>query len=129
MKLKTIFWVTGLLLAFSAAAFAADIDGKWTGQVEGPQGAMDITIVLKADGEKLTGTYTSQLGEATIKDGSIKGVEVAFKVDREFNGTKFTIAYKGKLAGDEIKLTRTIEGDFPGGQSPPPVDFTVKRAK
>ena len=129
MKFKTIVWATSLLFILFVAAFAADIDGKWTGQIQGPQGAMDITIVLKADGEKLTGTYTSQLGEAAIKEGSIKGNDVAFKVDREFNGTKFTIVYKGKLAGDELKLTRTFEGEFPGGQNPPPMDFTVKRAK
>lgn len=128
MKIKTIFWTAGVLLTLFVAAFAADIDGKWTGQVQGPQGAMDITIVLKAEGEKLTGTYASQLGEAPIKEGSIKGDAVAFKVEREFNGTKFTLVYKGKLAGDEIKLTRTMEGDF-GGQTPPPTDFTVKRAK
>ena len=129
MKSRTIFLAMGLLLAFCAAALAAGIDGKWTGQVQGPQGAMDITIVLKADGEKLTGTYTSQLGEAAIKDGSIKGDAVAFKVEREFNGNKFTLKYTGKLAGDEIKLTRTFDGEGPGGQTPPPVDFTVKRAK
>lgn len=128
MKIKTIFGTAGVLLTLFVAAFAADIDGKWTGQVQGPQGAMDITIVLKAEGEKLTGTYASQLGEAPIKEGSIKGDAVAFKVEREFNGTKFTLVYKGKLAGDEIKLTRTMEGDF-GGQTPPPTDFTVKRAK
>lgn len=128
MKLKTIFLTAGLLLTLFAAAFAAEIDGKWAGQVQGPQGAMDITIVLKAEGEKLTGTYASQLGEAAIKEGSIKGSDVAFKVEREFNGAKFTLVYKGKLAGDEIKLTRTMEGDF-GGQTPPPTDFTVKRAK
>ena len=129
MKPGTIFWATGLMLAFCLAALAADIDGKWTGQVETQQGAMDITIVFKADGEKLTGTLTNQLGEAAIKDGSIKGDAVAFKVEREFQGTKFTVVYKGKLAGDELKLTRTFEGEFPGGQTPPPLDFTVKRAK
>jgi hypothetical protein len=124
---KTSLLITWLFI-LCAAVFAADIDGKWTGQVQGPQGAMDITIVLKADGEKLTGTYASQLGEAPIKEGSIKGDDVAFKVEREFNGMKFTVVFKGKLAGDEIKLTRTMEGDF-GGQTPPPTDFTVKRAK
>jgi hypothetical protein len=123
---KTSLLITWLFI-LCVAVFAAGIDGKWTGQVQGPQGAMDITIVLKADGEKLTGTYASQLGEAPIKEGSIKGDDVAFKVEREFNGMKFTVVFKGKLAGDEIKLTRTMEGDF-GGQTPPPTDFTVKRA-
>ena len=129
MKPSVIFLAAGLLLAFCLMVLAADIDGKWTGQVQGPQGAMDITIVLKADGEKLTGTLTNQLGEVALQDGSIKGDAVAFKVVREFNGNKFTVVYKGKLAGDELKLTRTFEGEFPGGQTPPPLDFTVKRAK
>ncbi len=128
MKLNKTALMAILLLALCATVFAAGIDGKWTGQVQGPQGAMDVTVVLKAEGEKLTGTFTGQMGEAAIKDGSIKDDVVAFKVEREFNGNKFTVVYKGKLAGDELKLTRTIEGDF-GGQTPPPVDFTLKRAK
>ena len=129
MKPRTISLAMGLLMTLCVAAIAADIDGKWVGQVQTQQGTGDVTIVLKADGEKLTGTFTSQLGEAPIQDGSIKGDAVAFKVLREIQGNKITVVYKGKLAGDEIKLTRTIEGDVPGGQTPPPLDFTVKRAK
>lgn len=129
MKLRTIFSATGLLLVLCAAALAADIDGKWTGQVQGPQGAMDVTFAFKADGEKLTGSITNQMGEAAISEGTIKGDAVSFKVVREFQGNKFTLKYTGKLAGDELKLTRTFEGEAPGGQTIPPVDFTVKRAK
>ena len=128
MNMKKTSLLTVCILALCATIFAADIDGKWTGQVQGPQGAMDVTMVFKADGEKLTGTIINQMGEAALKEGSIKDNNVAFKVDREFNGMKFTVVYKGKLSGDELKLTRTIEGDF-GGQTPPPVDFTLKRAK
>jgi hypothetical protein len=71
---------------------------------------------------------TNSFGEAALSDGSIKGDAVAFKVTREFNGNKFTLKYTGKLSGNELKLTRTFEGEAPGGQTPPPVDFTVKRA-
>ncbi|MEP7338760.1 MAG: hypothetical protein ABI977_13575 [Acidobacteriota bacterium] len=128
MKLSRFFLVAGLLLVLSVVALAAGVDGKWTGQAQGPQGMMDVTFVFKADGEKLTGTYASTMGEAAISDGTIKGDALSFKVVREFNGNKFTLKYSGKLAGDEIKLTRTFEGEGPGGQAPPPVDFTVKRA-
>lgn len=127
MKLRTILLATGLLLSLCAVALAAGIDGKWTGQVEGPQGAMDMNFVFKAEGEKLTGTLTNSFGEVAISDGSIKGDAVAFKITREFNGNKFTLKYSGKLTGDELKLTRTFEGEGPGGQAPPPVDFTLKR--
>jgi hypothetical protein len=128
MKPRTIFLATGLLFTWCVVALAAGIDGKWTGQVEGPQGMMDITFVFKSEGEKLTGTLTNSFGEAALSDGSIKGDAVAFKVTREFNGNKFTLKYTGKLSGNELKLTRTFEGEAPGGQTPPPVDFTVKRA-
>ena len=128
MKQKTIFLAAGLLFTLCAVALAAGIDGKWTGQVQGPQGPMDLTFVFKSDGEKLTGTMNNSFGEAAISDGSIKGDVVSFKVVREFNGNKFTLKYTGKLSGDELKLTRTFEGEAPGGQTPPPVDFTVKRA-
>ena len=130
MKLRNIGLATGLLFALWAVALAAGVDGKWVGQVPGRDGAMQETVInLKADGDKLTGTITGRGGETAISDGTIKGDDVAFKVVREFNGNKFTLAYKGKLAGDEIKFTRTFEGEAPGGQAPPPLEFTAKRAK
>ncbi|MDX2033458.1 MAG: hypothetical protein SF339_22470 [Blastocatellia bacterium] len=127
MKTKTTGLTMGLLLVLCITAFAGGVDGKWTGQAQGPQGPVDMTFVFKSDGEKLTGTLTNQFGEVAIHDGTIKGDAIAFKVTREFNGTKFTLKYTGNLAGDEIKLTRTFEGEGPGGQTPPPTDFTVKR--
>ena len=130
MKLKTVWMITGLMFALWTVALAADVDGKWVGQIPGRDGAMQETVVtLKADGEKLSGTITGRGGETAISDGTIKGADVMFKVVREFNGNKITLAYKGKLAGDEIKFTRTFEGEGPGGQTPPPVEFTAKRAK
>jgi hypothetical protein len=38
------------------------------------------------------------------------------------NGNEMKMAYKGKVAGDEIKMTRTV-GDRP------PQEFTAKRVK
>lgn len=129
MKSKTAFFTVLFLLVGCLTALAAGVDGKWTGQVEGPQGAMDVNFEFKADGEKLTGTMNNQFGDAALHDGTIKGDDLSFKVTREFNGNKFTVKYTGKLSGDEIKLTRTFEGEGFGGQTPPPVTFTVKRAK
>ncbi len=129
MKLRTIFLSVGVLLAFMTVAFAAGIDGKWTAQVPGRQGnTQETTITLKAEGDKLTGTISGRQGDTAISDGAIKGHDVSFKVVRETPNGKFTQVYKGVLAGDEIKFTRTMEGAGPGGQTPPPVEFTAKRA-
>jgi hypothetical protein len=128
MKRRRIGLISAWFITLCAVVFAAGVDGKWTGQAQGPQGAIDMTFVFKSDGEKLTGTLTNQFGEAAISDGVIKGDVLSFKITREFNGNKFTLKYTGKLTGEEIKLTRTFEGEGPGGQTPPPSDFTVKRA-
>lgn len=47
-----------------------------------------------------------------------------------FGGGEFKWVYKGKIAGDEIKFTRSIEsgGDFGGRGAPQPTEFVAKRA-
>ena len=43
------------------AAFAADVTGKWVGQVPGRDGQMrETTLNLKADGSNLTGTVKAK---------------------------------------------------------------------
>ena len=63
-----------LTLISATLAFAAGIDGKWKGELNTDNGAMPLTLDLKADGETLTGTLTSQMGETPLKEGKIKGV-------------------------------------------------------
>jgi hypothetical protein len=95
-----------LLLALaSLLALAADIDGKWTG--EGGRGGTQ-TLTLKADGAKLTGTISTQLGESAISDGKIDGNKVSFAVNIEFNGNTFSQKFSGTVAGDDLQMT--IEG-------------------
>ncbi len=84
--------------------------GTWSWTTPGRNGGAErkSTLKLKAEGEKLTGKISSpgregQTMEAEISEGTIKGDDVAFKVVREFNGNKFVMDYKGKLAGDTIK--------------------------
>ena len=88
-------------------ALAADIDGKWTAEVQGRWGTQTQTLTLKASGSNLTGSLDAGRGGAVdISDGAIDGNNVSFKVIREFNGNQFTQEYKGTLSGtSELKLT------------------------
>jgi hypothetical protein len=109
--MKTIRGSIQCLIALAAltlwVSFAADIDGKWTGQVEGRNGPQSQTIMLKASGGTLTGSIQGRQGEpAEISNGTIDDSgAVAFTVVREFRGNKITQEYKGALAGGELKLT------------------------
>jgi hypothetical protein len=87
-------------------SFAADIDGKWTGQVQGRNGPQTQTIMLKASDNALTGSVEGgRGGPVEISDGKIDGSNVSFKVIREFQGNKVTQEYKGTISGGELKLT------------------------
>ena len=96
------------VLALSAAALAADIDGTWTATFDTQIGEQHYTYTFKADGEKLTGTAKNDMGERPIENGVIKGNDVSFLENLEFQGQKIPITYTGKLNGDEIKFTRQV---------------------
>jgi len=101
-----------LLLGISGAALAADIDGKWTAEVEGRRGTVTQTLVLKASGSALSGSFEGARGGAVdISDGTIDGNNVSFKVIRDFNGNQFTQQYQGTLSdAGELKLTVSMGG-------------------
>ncbi len=91
-----------------ATPAAKDATGAWTWQVEGREGAkVDVTLTLKQEGEKLTGTISmgGRGRPAEISDGTIKGGEFAFNVSRpgRNGGAAMVTKYSGKITGDVIK--------------------------
>ena len=85
---------------------AADATGKWTADMPGRDGnTMTITMNLKADGDKLTGTVSGRRGDSDISNGKVDGDNVMFDVVREYNGNTMTTHYVGKLDGDTIHFT------------------------
>ncbi|MBI2946527.1 MAG: hypothetical protein HYY23_02705 [Verrucomicrobia bacterium] len=96
--------------ALTSAAQAADVTGTWTWSQQGRQGSdpVKITLKLKAEGEKVTGTLSrpgrdGASRDTEIKDGKQKGDEISFVVTQERGGNTFTTKYNGKLSGDSIK--------------------------
>jgi len=124
MKSK-MFFVAASSLLLAVNGLAADISGKWTADVVARNGqSQTTTFVFKVDAEKLTGTVTGRAGENAISDGTVKGDDIAFNVAVTFNGNDMKLVYKGKVAGEEIKMTRTR-----AGAEGPAQEFTAKRAK
>jgi hypothetical protein len=141
MQTKRQFTVTalklaaGLLLALGTANYTQAADstaaGTWAWSTPGRNGGepRKTTLVLKVEGEKLTGKIASsgaqggQPVETEISEGKIKGSDVSFQVVREFNGNKVTMKYSGKLEGDSIK--GKIESERNG--QPQSRDWEAKR--
>lgn len=128
--MKTMRWaaVAALSVTVVAAAWAADASGKWTWKQRRGQNEVTQNAEFKQDGEKLTGFVLGGPNgdvKTEIKEGTVKGSDVSFVVEREFNGNKFKITYKGKLDGDTIKGNRIMTRD---GQERM-VEWTAMRAK
>lgn len=110
----------GLLLAASPA-FAHDVDGKWTGSIDTPNGPVTINYVFKADGKKLTGTTTGPDGNTIkIMDGKVDGNNIAFSLTLSFGPDPTTFNYTGVVASNAIKLHSEFMGQ--------PIDFTLKKS-
>lgn len=103
-----VFICFTMLLCLAVPVLAADIDGKWVGQVAGQTGGwVDLTFVFKADGDKLTGALVSEFGERKIEDGKIKGNQLSFTIQTG----QFPIYNKATIDGDAINLIESINGD------------------
>jgi hypothetical protein len=97
----------------SQADSRVDVTGTWAMSVESAAGTGTPTVVLKQDGEKLTGQYSGQLGEAPLT-GSVKGSAIEFSFDVSFQGTALHIVYAGSADASSMKGTVKL-GDFGEG--------------
>jgi hypothetical protein len=94
--------------AEAAAAVAqgdkpADVSGAWAIQLDLGGQTATPTVTLKQDGEKLSGTYSSQvLGEQQVT-GTVKGNDVTFGFQASFDGNAVKVTYTGKVDKDTMK--------------------------
>jgi hypothetical protein len=106
--------IGALLLAVllcAAPAFAADIDGKWSGSLETPNGPVELAFTFKAEGATLTGTTSGPDGTTiAIKNGKIEGNKVSFLVSIDFGGMPLDLNYTGVVTPEQLKLTMDFAG-------------------
>jgi len=110
MKLGTFVALAMLLASLAAPAFGADISGQWTATFNTQVGEQHYVYTFKVDGEKLTGTAKSDNGTSELQNGSVKGDDVSFVENLNYQGQQLTITYTGKVSGDEIHFTRDVGG-------------------
>jgi hypothetical protein len=94
----------------------ADVAGTWniTVDIGGNTGTPSVT--LKQDGEKLTGTYSSQVfGEQKVT-GTIKGNAITFEFTASLEGNAVKVTYSGTVDKATMKGKVTLgelgEGTF-----------------
>src|SRR5215471_10585308 len=105
--------MTICFLLVTSIACAQSVDGKWTTglHARGPDGQI-ITLTLKSDGSKVTGTL---YGFQPIPlEGTIEGNTLKIKLKvATASGGELLVNYTGILEGDEIKFTYQSENGRP----------------
>ena len=89
-----------LMRVATAPAPAVDLNGEWDAVADANGQPFPFLLVLKVEGENVTGSSSSQLGESTVKSGSWKNGQLTFELEGQ-NGVISMSAsiVEGKLSG------------------------------
>jgi hypothetical protein len=96
-----------LLMAVAAAQGqrpAAQLTGTWNAETDSSGGKTQSKLLLKMDGDKLTGTLKTSFGDFPIQDGSLEGADVFFNVVIRRDSYELKTTYRGHVFGDEIQF-------------------------
>ena len=106
-----------LLLAAAWTLSASDLTGKWAGTVDmkedGNAQAMSVVMIVKQDGNKLTGTAGVEEDQHPIQKGIVDGDTVTFEVDSgeaiyylelKLDGDQLSGAAKAGPDGEKMKI-------------------------
>jgi hypothetical protein len=122
-----MMWVGSLFVLVAAAS----IDGTWQAQIEAPRkkaadgkkASQVVTMNLKSDGNKLTGTATRGKGkrgkQVTIEEGKIDGNQFSFVTVQKGKKGDRRVRWEGTLEGNEMKASM--------GAGKRSVPFTAKK--
>jgi hypothetical protein len=99
----------------------ASIAGKWDMTAETPQGTTPVTLVMKLDGKKVTGTMAGPQGEIPVEGEYAEG-KLTMSITIQGGSGDLSITFTGALREDG-----TLAGTFDFGQGA--MNWKATRAK
>jgi hypothetical protein len=93
----------------SQGSGGTNVTGEWLFNVSTDQGSGTPTITFKQDGEKLTGKYVGQLGNADLT-GTVKGNAIKFSFTIDAQGQQAPVSYEGTVEKNTMKGKLDIAG-------------------
>ncbi len=107
--LTVVIVAIGMLASAQLVAQATNVTGEWLFNVTTDQGGGTPTITFKQDGEKLTGKYAGQLGNADLT-GTVKGNAIHFTFNIDAQGQQAPVTYDGTVEKNTMKGKLDIGG-------------------
>ena len=114
--MKRLFSLSLLTILVTAAAFAstrqtgASVAGSWDITIDSPQGKRTLVLIIKQEGDKLTGMMKSPRGERPLDSVTVKDGMITLVMTAQVQGQDMVMTYKGKVDKD----TMGGDADFGG---------------
>src|SRR5216684_652302 len=118
-RLPMISFFFLVLCATTVVAQSPNVAGTWDATLTSPQGTFNVQLILKQDGEKLSGVVKGQRGEIPV-EGTLNGKDIKLKYTIKFQDNDMLIALTGALDGASIKGSADYGGLADG-------EFNAKR--
>jgi hypothetical protein len=77
-----------IFLVMNIGCNEKEINGKWKGEMQTPNGPFELTYDFNVIGDSLAGTVTSPMGQLPISNGKVDGKTFSFDVN--VNGMTFS---------------------------------------
>jgi hypothetical protein len=119
-RLPMISFLFLVLCATTVVAQSANAAGTWDATLTSPQGTSNVQLILKQDGEKLSGVIKRQRGDTPV-EGTTNGKDIKLKYAIKFQDNDMLIILTGVLDGAAIKGSADYGGLAEG-------EFSAKRA-
>jgi hypothetical protein len=114
----------GIVVLLAAAVAAADLNGKWKGTLQSPDGPVELVFDFAVKGEALTGTVQTPGSKdaAKIDEGKVQGDTTSFSFITQYQGSPLKLLCKTQPAEGGLKVQMGTED---GGWG---TEFLVKKS-
>ncbi|MBA2606046.1 MAG: insulinase family protein [Acidobacteria bacterium] len=106
----------------TATGAMANVNGKWNLNIDAQGQKIPVTLVLKQDGAKVSGSLDSMLGKGEIADAKVSGNKFIGTTKTQIQGQAVELNINGTIEGNSMK--GVINSSAPGF---PPLPFEGTR--
>jgi imidazolonepropionase-like amidohydrolase len=87
---------------------AVDPSGTWSLVVQSPQGDIGAQLTLTKDGEQISGTLGTPMGNVAIKSGRVTGNQIRLTATVDMGGQSIDAIISGTIEGDSMRGTMVM---------------------
>ena len=87
---------------------AIDPSGTWSLVVQSPQGDIGAQLTLSKDGEQVSGTLGTPMGNVAIKSGRVTGNQIRLTATVDMGGQSIDAVISGSIEGDSMRGTMVM---------------------